>query len=274
LNKLLPLIVFSVLLLIPAGAQNAFAQQSGADNTAQSSQPDTFAPSLANPEDIVYENGVAGGDGNSLFIHRNSIAADFVLDDPTSITDVHFILVERNDPDSIYNNEPIEYAILGDNNGPDSSNVLGRGNAINIEIMNLGPSPVFHNDRLLVWFDLEEPVPVDANVRYWLWLHVGDDFNVPPSFGWELVTPRVEIDECPRFYPRNDFTGQLIIECDDDLWFQLTDKKRVVGGELLPIDSTALLLAGIQSSAIWMLPVLAGVAGSAFAVLYIKSRRN
>ena len=47
-----------------------------------------------------------------------------------------------------------------------------------------------------------------------------------------------------------------------------------VGGELLPIDSTALLLAGLQSSAIWMLPVLAGVAGSAFGVLYIKSRRN
>jgi len=47
-----------------------------------------------------------------------------------------------------------------------------------------------------------------------------------------------------------------------------------VGGEFLPIDSTALVLAGLQTSAIWMLPVLAGVAGSAFGVLYIKSRRN
>ena len=48
----------------------------------------------------------------------------------------------------------------------------------------------------------------------------------------------------------------------------------VVGGEFLSIDTTALMLAGLQSSAIWMLPVLAGVAGSAFGVLYIKSRRN
>jgi len=47
-----------------------------------------------------------------------------------------------------------------------------------------------------------------------------------------------------------------------------------VGGEFLPIDSTALVLAGLQSSAIWMLPVLAGVAGSAFGILYIKYRRN
>ena len=47
-----------------------------------------------------------------------------------------------------------------------------------------------------------------------------------------------------------------------------------VGGELIPIDSTALVLAGLQTSAIWMLPVLAGVAASAFAVLYIKYRKN
>ncbi len=45
-----------------------------------------------------------------------------------------------------------------------------------------------------------------------------------------------------------------------------------VGGELLPIDSTALMLAGLQSSAIWMLPVLAGVAG--IGAYYIKTRMN
>jgi len=53
-----------------------------------------------------------------------------------------------------------------------------------------------------------------------------------------------------------------------------TPEPTVVGGELLPIDSTALVLAGLQTSAIWMLPILAGVAGSAFGILYIKSRRN
>ena len=47
-----------------------------------------------------------------------------------------------------------------------------------------------------------------------------------------------------------------------------------VGGEFIPIDSAALMLAGLQTSAIWMLPVLAGVAGSAFGILYIKYRRN
>jgi len=46
----------------------------------------------------------------------------------------------------------------------------------------------------------------------------------------------------------------------------------VVGGELLPIDSTALMLAGLQTSAIWMLPVLAGAAG--VGAYYIKTRMN
>ena len=46
----------------------------------------------------------------------------------------------------------------------------------------------------------------------------------------------------------------------------------VVGGELLPIDNTALLLAGLQTSAIWMLPVLAGAAGAGIAVLKLRRK--
>lgn len=46
----------------------------------------------------------------------------------------------------------------------------------------------------------------------------------------------------------------------------------VVGGELLPIYNTALMLAGIQSSAIWMLPALAGIAGA--GAYYIRTRMN
>jgi len=46
----------------------------------------------------------------------------------------------------------------------------------------------------------------------------------------------------------------------------------MVGGEFLPIDSTSLMLAGIQSSAVWMLPVLAGAAGA--GAYYIRFRMN
>ena len=52
----------------------------------------------------------------------------------------------------------------------------------------------------------------------------------------------------------------------------LATHTQVVGGELLQIDSTALVLAGLQSSAIWMLPILAGAAGA--SAFYIKTRMN
>ncbi len=45
-----------------------------------------------------------------------------------------------------------------------------------------------------------------------------------------------------------------------------------VGGEILPIDSAVLMLAGIQSSAIWMLPVLAGALGA--GAYFVRTRIN
>jgi len=43
-----------------------------------------------------------------------------------------------------------------------------------------------------------------------------------------------------------------------------------IGGDLLPIDNTALLLAGVQSSALWILPVVVAGVG----VVAFKLRRN
>ena len=45
-----------------------------------------------------------------------------------------------------------------------------------------------------------------------------------------------------------------------------------VGGKIIPIDSTSLLLAGAQSSAVWMLSALAGVAGG--TAFYLKTRKS
>jgi len=47
-----------------------------------------------------------------------------------------------------------------------------------------------------------------------------------------------------------------------------------VGGEFLPIDSTALLLAGMQTNSVWILSALAVVGITAFGALYISARRK
>jgi len=48
----------------------------------------------------------------------------------------------------------------------------------------------------------------------------------------------------------------------------------VVGGELLPIDTTALMLAGLQSSAIWMIPTLAGLAAAGFYLIKFRTNKE
>ncbi len=48
----------------------------------------------------------------------------------------------------------------------------------------------------------------------------------------------------------------------------------LVGGELLSIDTTALLLAGAQTNAVWIMSALAVIGSVAFGALYITSKKN
>jgi len=57
----------------------------------------------------------------------------------------------------------------------------------------------------------------------------------------------------------------------DDVRFELVE---MVGGELLPIDSTALVLAGLQTSAIWMIPTLAGLVGAGFYLIKFRTNKE
>jgi hypothetical protein len=48
--------------------------------------------------------------------------------------------------------------------------------------------------------------------------------------------------------------------------------QRIVAGELLPLDSTALLLAGIQSMTVWMVPTVLGLAGAGVYLVKFRAR--
>ena len=64
--------------------------------------------------------------------------------------------------------------------------------------------------------------------------------------------------------------------CDPDLGCNVFDPTipgcEQVAGELLPLDSTALFLAGIQSMTIWMIPTVLGLAGA--GVYLVKFRKQ
>lgn len=52
------------------------------------------------------------------------------------------------------------------------------------------------------------------------------------------------------------------------------NNKKPVGGIILPIDTTALVLGGILSNSIWILPVFAAIAGGAFVLLKFQVNRK
>lgn len=56
------------------------------------------------------------------------------------------------------------------------------------------------------------------------------------------------------------------------IWTTSFDESKPVAGELLSLDTSALVVAGLTSSAAWMIPAVAGIAGA--GIYLIKSKAN
>ena len=211
---------------------------------------------------IIYQNGNNPIPGGIFFMDDRFQADDFVLGQSADITDAHFTWTGDGESSNI---EPLWYFILTDLPGePDA--VIASGTAQNVQTM------VLSQDRFETWFDFEDPVPLDGGVTYWFALKYTDQFTVivpePQWEGSDVMTGNSAVRTL-SFIP-------VLIEDADwfesgfDLWFQLTGDDKVVGGEVLPIDSTALLLAGAQTFS-WMIPVLFSGIGIG---LFVVSRKS
>jgi len=53
-----------------------------------------------------------------------------------------------------------------------------------------------------------------------------------------------------------------------------TDTDSPVAGELLSLDSSALVVAGLTSSATWVIPTVAGIAGAGIYLVKFRSNRD
>ena len=78
-------------------------------------------------------------------------------------------------------------------------------------------------------------------------------------FGAALDNVSVVLSACPVGYV---VSGDTCV----------VSEQATVAGELLPLNTTALFISGITSSAIWMVPTLAGIAGA--GVYFIRTRTH
>jgi len=102
------------------------------------------------------------------------------------------------------------------------------------------------------------------------------------SINWNLISSECRINGelvppiPPRFPPLtfNTISGDTV-ECIFENLFvppSPPDDKMAVGGELIPLDTTMVLLAGSQTTASWMIPVI--VSGIGIGIVVVGSYRN
>jgi len=241
LKKLLPLIAFSILLLLPVGTQNIFADPEIFDNGA--------------PNNLV-------GQENTVAI----VADDFQVTQDVFLTDVHFFNFE--DPNFVSPPTPwdgtLEYFIYNDNAGMPANPPFESGIGQNIQKMNIGvgfptrPNAIHYEYS----FDLENPIQLQAGVKYWIGLHLANDFTTFDHIYWEATSTGFGSNGVTTLTGNNG--NPPWVNTGVNFAFSLTGAEIFVGGEYFTLDTTALLLAGIQTNLAWIIPVLSAAGIGAF----------
>jgi len=211
---------------------------------------------------IIYDNGLP--DVTNSFRMENVIRADdFVLIEDKELTDVH--IWTREDPDAW--DGTIDWFVFEDNEGQPGT-LVSSGNGI----LQQKDLLVDGGDGLSNYsydFDLDNPVLLQGGNTYWLGLHLGQTFDADlPRVLW------TQSFSGAGAFNHFSFNGVNWSQGDVQLAFFLTGEEpdQQVAGELLPLDNSALMIAGLTSMTVWMVPAIAGLAGA--GVYLVKFRAN
>ncbi len=235
-------IIFCILVIGIVGSNSAFANHDG----------------------IVYENG-NDGNGDLLPPVTTAVSADdFMLTKDTILTDVHF---ETCEVDAVWDGT-FQYFFFEDNGGQ-PGNFIMQGNGINIE-----KNPV--NFICFTYsIDFDTSFAAEGGIKYWIGFHFNSDFDPGNIF----IETNNNVVGAPCFISSSG-TFDNWNQCDDndpgdgdDILFHLTGHSpKLIGGTLIPIDSTSLILAGAQITASWLVPVL--VTGSGIGLALVRKSEN
>jgi len=188
-------------------------------------------------------------------------ADNFTLGASSTITDIHFWITEIAGP---FDNN-VNWAIYQDVGGVLQTPAIASGVGINVmtNTFDVGGSDFCDLAAGLVcfevWMDLDNPVDLPTGT-YWMAIE-------NPNGLWQMLA---------------DFTDDGVnfcggLGCQDFVFifgaeFPFIVTGHPVAGELLPLDSSALLIGGLTSMSIWMVPAIAGLAG--VGVYLVKFRKH
>jgi len=252
LNKLLPLIAFSILLLVPVGAQTAFADVMTLIST-QDSYGSSFLPDNTHGSDV---NVVVSA--NPVGMARAFIAFDLSsIPFGSTVTDVELKLNINVGPA-----QPIPLSVHKITTIWDESTATWNSPWTNPGgdfVLTSSADQTFSGTGFTIFSSTPQMV---SDVQSWV-----DDQS--SNNGWllkrtsEVVPPSIQIvlGADPPNSPGNlpMLTVTFTPPPDD-----------VVGGELLPIETVSLILAGAQSFS-WMIPVVLSGIGIG---LFVASRKS
>jgi len=248
-----------ILVLVTGILSPAFAQTMITGEGVVATTSSSFFET-ADHDDIIFDNG---GDPVDIAPPAHNIfnfvaAEDFIIDFDFEITDVHFVSVDLT-PDDF--ETEYGYFVFTDGGG-EPGDVIASGVAQNVELGDRSENTRF------VSFDLEAPVQLEANTIFWLGL---ESLGTASAVGWVFGTEGFGSQTLQSAFGTFDNWGNFN---SNHAWFLITGKlTTVVGGELLPIDSTALLIAAAQSPAAWMTSITFAIIGVG-AYIFTRNPNN
>lgn len=128
-----------------------------------------------------------------------------------------------------------------------------------IEEVEVGSDPPTETDFGLKWGDEDgEFGETEGQTRTY-------SFTLDGIFGVDMDSTEVKIKAGPGF------DGAFITGPSCEELPPPPEEETPVGGELISMDNTALFLAGIQSSAVWLIPTIAAVAGTGLYLVKAKA---
>jgi len=243
------------IVLIAGLGTPAFAQSSNLSEFGGEGVPGDIVSATDVPNHIF-----DGGPPDQINANDMTVwvqAEDFVLANDEVLGDVHFWTGETGAWDGT-----LQWFLFLDNAGQPAAAPFAQGSGILIDKVLTGGTVAGLAPEFEYWMDLDTPVPLSAGVTYYLGLNLGSPDGMIfwettsagfGSTGWESLGGTFD----------NWFDNG-----EDHAFFLTKPSVAVVGGELLPIDTSALLLAGAQMNAAWMIPVI--VSGIGFAIVIAR----